>query len=210
VKTLAANDINAAAKLVAGLDPGGSKTRAASSILEYWIEKGNKEAAIEWLATLPDADTRKGALERVQWNWLWKDPEGVKAFVTGPHGNLSPPSMVAQIASQEARKSPEAAIQWAKSLRPEQTEQATENVISTWLQIRPEGATQWALGLPQGEERTSAMRRIASQIVYYSEPAAISFLSSLPASDRAVARDAISNAHVEESRKTKLLETLAR
>jgi hypothetical protein len=210
VQTVAANDLNAAAELVSSLDPGGSKNRAAGALLERWFEKGDKEAAIEWMAALPDADTRKGALEKVQWNWLWKDPEGVRAFVSGPHGHLAPPSMISQLASQEARKSPEAAMQWVNKLPAEQAEQARDNVISTWLQIRPEGATRWALGLPPGDDRTGAMRRIASQIAFYSEPAAINFLSALPAVDRAVARDAIGNAHLDEARKARLLESLAR
>jgi hypothetical protein len=78
----AEKSLTTASELVSNMEPGAAQNRACASIFETWFNKGKgeREAAFEWLASLPDSAARKAALERVQWDWMWRDPEGVRDF----------------------------------------------------------------------------------------------------------------------------------
>ena len=75
-----------------------AQNRACASIFETWFAKGagERDAAFDWLASLPDPAARTAALERVQWNWMWREPEAVRDFIAGPHGDLASQSMINQ------------------------------------------------------------------------------------------------------------------
>jgi hypothetical protein len=194
--------------LVDALEPGGAKNRAAGALLEHWIERAEMQVAIHWLATVNDADARKAALEKVQWNWMWKDPDGVLDFIAGPHGGLAPSSLIAQAAAHLARESPEAAIEWSQGLSSEQASQARESIFSTWLQIRPQGAVQWAAQLPPGPQRESAVRAIATHLAFSSDHSAPDWFRSLSPTDRAIARDAVEKIALADDRRAKFLQAL--
>ncbi len=189
VKSAAEKDLAAAADLVAGMEPGAAQNRASASIFETWFNKGKgeRDAAFEWLAALPDADARRAAIERVQWNWAWNDPAGVRDFVSGPHGDLASRSLIQQVARGETAKNPEAAMQWASGLPVDRAADARYAVLENWLTIRPEGAADYARKIPAGDEHDRAIRTVSQNLAYQSPQQAAAWYRTLGTADRKAA-----------------------
>lgn len=214
IKTVAEKDIEAAGDLVAGMEPGAAQNQACASIFETWFNKGkdHRDAALGWLAELPDPKAKESALEKVQWNWMWNDPVSVREFISGPHGHLASTSMIHQVARNQAAKNPEAAMEWASKLPADRVEGARQAVFDNWLQIRPAGAAEYALKLPAGGERKSAIRSISFNFAFESsaiEPA-LEWFRKLPQADQEVARDAVNQVGMSPERKQKLQEALGK
>lgn len=212
IKTVAEKNIEEAGELVAGMEPGAAQNRACASIFETWFKKGKdqRDAALAWLAELPDPQARNSALEKVQWDWMWNDPNSVRDFISGPHGNLASDSMLHQVARNQTSKNPEAAMEWAAGLPAERVELARRAVLDNWLQVRPEGAAAYALKLPAGKERESAILSITQNFTFESSPLepALDWFRKLPAADRKVAREAMNGVATTPERKRKLEEAL--
>ena len=191
VKSAAEKNLAAAADLVGGMEPGAAQNRASASIFETWFNKGKgeRDAAFEWLAALPDAGARRAAIERVQWNWVWNDPEAVREFISGPHGELASSSLIHQVARSQAAKNPEAAMQWAAGLPGERAADARNAVLENWLSIRPEGAADYARQLPAGEDRDRAIRTVSQTLVFQSPQQAAAWYRKLGDADRKAARE---------------------
>lgn len=214
IKTVAEKDIEAAGELVAAMEPGAAQNRACASIFETWFKKGkdHRDAALAWLAELPDPQARNSALEKVQWDWMWNDPNSARDFISGPHGHIASESMIHQVARNQAAKNPEAAMEWASNLPPERVEATKRAVLDNWLQIRPEGAAAYALKLPAGKEREAAIRSISQTFTFESSPldTALEWFRKLPASDREAARDATKGIVTTPERKRQLEEVLGK
>jgi hypothetical protein len=181
VKAAAEKDLTTAGEIVAGMEAGATQNRAAASLFEVWFNKGKdqREAAFEWLAALPDKEARSAAFERVQWNWMWQDPKGVRDFVTGPHGEMASQSMIHQVARNQAGKNPEAAMEWASKLPKDRIADARNAVLENWIQIRPESAANFARKLPSGEERDRAIRTVTQHFSWQAPEQAGTWLRSL-------------------------------
>lgn len=203
IKSAAEKSLTTASELVADMPPGAAQNRACASIFETWFNKGKgeRDAAFEWLASLPDAAARQSALERVQWNWAWQDPEGVREFVAGPHGELASNSLIAQVARGQAVKNPEAAMQWAATLTGDRERQARQSVLDAWLGIRPEAAAAYTRGLPAGPERDSAISAVAQNLFYQSPQQAGAFIRSLPAAEQKTTRETLNQQHVSAEKR---------
>jgi hypothetical protein len=212
IKTAAEKDIEAAGDLVAGMEPGAAQNGACASIFETWFNKGKdqRDAALAWLAQLPDPQAQQAALEKVQWNWSWNDPTGVRDFIAGPHGHLATQSLIHQVARNQASKNPEAAMEWASGLAPEKVADARRAVLDNWLQIRPEGAAAYVLKLPAGKERTSAIMSISQNMLFNATGAdqAAEWFRKLPAADHETAIEAIKSVSINPERKEKMVEAL--
>jgi len=193
VKTAAAKSIEAAGELVAGMEPGAAQNRACASLFETWFNKGKdqRDAALVWLANLPDPKARAAALERVQWNWTWTDPEGVRDFISGPQGHLAPSMLVYQVARNQAAKNPEAAMDWAAGLPADRAASARQAVLHYWQQIRPEAASAYVLKLPAGKERDAAIVFVSESFTSHtgSFDQALEWFRKLPAADQPAARE---------------------
>jgi hypothetical protein len=191
IKAAAERNIESAAELVAGMEPGGAQNRACASIFEAWFNKGKdqRNAAFEWLAALPDPEARRAALERVQWNWMWNDPTAVRDFIAGPYGQLASQSMIDQVARNQAAKNPEAAMQWASALPADRASEARNAVLQNWLNIRPEGASAYARKLPAGPERDRAIRTVSQTLIFQSPQQAAEWYRQLSGSEQKIARE---------------------
>jgi hypothetical protein len=212
IKTVAEKDIEAAGDLAAGMEPGAAQNRACASIFETWFNKGKdqRDAALAWLAQLPDPQARNAALDKVQWNWVWNDPGSARDFLSGPYGNLASQSLVNQVARNQAAKNPEAAMEWATGLPADRAADARRAVLDNWLQIRPEGAAAYVLKLPAGKERDAAIGSISQNFMYASTglDQALAWFQKLPDTDRQTARDAMKHIPMEPERKRKVEEAL--
>ena len=199
VKTMAATDRNAAGEFIAGLEPGGGKDRAVNELMDSWLDNkwmndGDKKeaaAALQWMAALPDAETRRKAMEQASWKLFFRAPEETIAFLNSPQGATAPPALMQQAARHLAQDNPASAMQWAQKLPEAQRHAAQENVLSEWISTRPDGAQEWVRQLPSGEQRNSSISSITAQLSWQSTAATKRWLESLPAADQATARKAI-------------------
>jgi hypothetical protein len=212
IKTAAEKDIEAAGDLVAGMEPGAAQNGACASIFETWFNKGKdqRDAALAWLAQLPDPQAQHAALEKVQWNWSWNDPSGVRDFISGPYGHLASDSLIHQVARNQTAKNPEAAMEWAAGLAPEKVANARRAVLDNWLQVRPEGAAAYVLKLPAGKERSTAIMSISQNFMFASTglEQALEWFRKLPAADHETAIEAIKSVQIDPERKEKMVEAL--
>ena len=205
VKSAAEKDLTAASEIVAGMDAGAAQNRAVASLFETWFKKGKDQhaAAFEGLASLPDGESRATAIERIQWNWMWEDPQGVRDFITGPHGHLATNEIIRRVAGTPASKNPEVAMEWAGKLAPERVADARAAVLQGWLQIRPDGAMNYARNLPPGQERDNAVNAVTSQLIYQRPEQAAAWLRSIPDHEKKTLMDRYVAAIPQEMR-TKL------
>lgn len=206
VKAAAQKSLTTASELVADMQPGPAQNRACASIFETWFKKGAKErtAAFEWLASLPDAEARRLAFERVQWNWMWEDPEGVREFISGPHGDLASSSMIRQVANRQAAKNPEEAMQWAAKFPAERATEARSAVLESWLSIRPEAAGTYVRNLPAGAERERAVRTVTQNLVYQSVEQVGTWYRTLPTADQRIAQEIFKGVRLSEDKQRQL------
>lgn len=166
--SMAAQDFDAAAVFVAGLDPGNVKNIAAQLIVETWLGRdwlrsGNGgtdaiakvEGALQWIASLPEPDARRRATEVASERLATSALDEAMAFLNSPQGASAPQPFFDQAAKRLARKSPESAMQWAEALPPERRLPAQRTVLSEWASSRPEAAQAWVRELPAGEARAA-------------------------------------------------------
>ena len=210
VKSAAEKNLAAAADLVAGMEPGAAQSRASASIFETWFAKGKgeRDAALDWLAALPDAGARSAAIERVQWNWVWNDPDAVREFIAGPHGDLASSSLIHQVARSQAAKNPEAAMQWAAGLPAERAADARRAVLENWLAIRPEAAADYARQLPAGDERDGAIRTVSQSLVFQSPQQAAAWYRTLGDADRKTAREIFDGTGLNDDQRRQLQDAI--
>ncbi len=186
VAAAAEKDLTMAGELVARMDPGTAQNRAAASLFEVWFKKGEDQrgAAIEWLATLPDKEARRAAFDRVQWDWMWKDPQGVRDFITGPHGDLASSDIVNQSTRNLAVKNPEAALEWVAKLPADSKADARAAAVEAWMRFRPEAAADYARKLPAGPERDSVLVTVTRTFAWTAPEQAAAWLQTLPEGER--------------------------
>ena len=206
IKSVAEKNLTTASQLVSDMEPGAAQNRACVSIFETWFAKGagERDAAFEWLASLPDPAARTAALQSVQWNWLWREPEAVRDFISGPHGDLTSQSIINQVARNQVAKNPEAAMAWASSLGEKRAPESRQAVLESWLQIRPEGAAAYARNLPAGPERESAVRTVTQTLVWQSPEQAGAWIASLSAAEQKTAREALDQARLPEDKRRQI------
>jgi hypothetical protein len=213
IKAAAEKNLTTASQLVSDMEPGATQNRACASIFETWFAKGAKdpkerEAAFDWLASLPDAAARTAALEKVQWDWMWREPEAVRDFIAGPHGMLASQNMINQVARNQVAKNPEAAMEWAGQLGPERTLEARNSVLESWLQIRPEAASEYARKLPAGPERESAIRTVTQTLIWQAPDQTATWFHSLPTSDQTLVRQILDQNGIPADKRRQIDEAL--
>ena len=130
------------------------------------------------------------AVQRVQWNGAFREPEAMRDFLAGPHGSLAPDYVVVQAAGAQAATDPEAAMRWASTLPANRAPTARMGVLGTWINRSPEQAQAYVLGLPPGTERQEAIRTVSINIAQQSMERTAEWYHALPAGDRQVAQQA--------------------
>jgi hypothetical protein len=193
IKVAAKANLTTASELVSSMEPGAAQNSACASIFEAWFAKGagERDAAFDWLASLPDPAARTAALERVQWDWMWRDPDGVRSFLSGPHGKIASQNMINQVARNQVSKNPEAALKWVDTLPAERASEARRSVLESWLQIRPEGAADYVRGLPSGPERDTAIRTVSQNLIWQAPDQLGKWFKSLPGDDQNAVREVL-------------------
>ncbi len=202
IALVAKEDLTTASQLASDMEPGTAQNRACVTIFQMWLGKGSAEheAAFTWLESLPDPAPRAAAFE----HFMWRDPEDARAFISGPHGALAPPGMIMQTGHDLATKDPESAMEWADSLDEKRVPWARRAVLDTWLQIRPEAATDYARKLPAGPERESAVRTVTQTLGWQSPLQAGAWIASLSSADQKNARQALDDSQLPDDRRKQI------
>ena len=192
IGTVAQTDLTTASKIVADMEPGGIQNRACASIFEAWFNKGpgERNAAFEWLTSLPDQEARQMALSRVPWNSTFRDPDSLRDFLSGPYGEMAPDYVVQQAASMKAAQDPEEAMKWVSTLPGTRAATARMGVLANWVGQNPEQAQAYVLGMPASSERQQAVRMVSMNIASQSAQRAADWYRTLPAADRQAATQA--------------------
>jgi hypothetical protein len=173
------------------MEPGGVQNQACAAVFEAWFDKGGGErnAAFDWLASLPDPATRAAALGKVGYSWIYQEPDAVREFIAGPHGNLASQQMINTYAQNQAAKNPEAAMAWASGLSADRAFEARRSVLQAWLWSRPEAAAEYARSLPAGAERESAIFAVTQALARQTPAKAGDWVRSLPADEQKLASE---------------------
>jgi hypothetical protein len=197
IKTMAAKDIDAASRAVAGLEPGPMKNRAVVQLMDTWLTVGSDTkdvkttaaAALTWMAALPEAEVRKQAFGQASWRLFSNDrmAKETAAILSGEQGASMPAVLFEHAAQYLAKANPESAMSWADGLPGNHTAAARRNVLSEWLGSRPEAAAAWVRNLPPGAERTASIRFVTQRLESGSAAQTQQWIDSLPAEDRAAA-----------------------
>ena len=206
VKTIAEKDLTAAGELIVNMPPGGAQNRATTVLFETWAKKGanEREAALDWLASVPDADARREAIDRFGWTWGIGDPAGVRDFIAGPHGDMASSHIVNTIAWSQGQANPEATLAWANSLPADRRQPAILGAVRAWTESRPEGAMQYARALPAGAERSRAIETVSEYLAYASAERAAQGLRDLPHAEQKIAREIFDRAQLPDDRRKQL------
>ncbi len=145
IQSVASEDIEAAAQLVAGMEPGGTLNGAVTALIDVWSKDGGSqnEAMLTWLGSLTDIEARDRAIRSLEWRMDMITEGGLVKFVEGEHGYLAPVEMVRRAALQRARQDPQTAAEWARALPGDRAETALAAVMAAWRENAPEAAAAW-------------------------------------------------------------------
>lgn len=223
VKTMAEQDLAAAAAFVAGLDPGGAKNRAVTQLVQTWLgndwlnngggsaDAGTKiTGVLQWIASLPEPDAQRQAAQQASERLYRGAPEETIAFLNSPPGASAPQQLFDHVAKHLAQKNPESAMHWAAALPPERRDAAQTAVLSEWIASRPEAVQQWVRELPAGEARTQSVSALTAQLAEQSLESTRQWLTSLPEADRPAAVAGLQASRLLSPTDRGALEALAR
>lgn len=210
IMEVAKKDLTAASQLAADMEPGAAQNNACASIFETWFEKGptEREAALEWLASLPDDSARRAGLQRVARDWAQSDPDGMRDFISGPLGHIAEHYIIREVAEKQTAKNPQAAMEWATSLPGYRGANACLSVMDQWMRIRPDDAAAYARHLPAGQHRELAIGTVSHRFLDLSVEQAASWYHTLPAADQKIAREAFDRQKLSEAKKRRLEQAL--
>mgnify|MGYP003628289051 CR=1 FL=1 len=139
VKVMAERDIESAAALVSKMEPGGAMNRAVTELASVWAasDSSNNAAMLSWIGSQPDAEMRKTAMRRLEWEIMGYNGEGLIGFVAGDHGHLATDEMIERAAMKRAGQNAQSAIAWAKALPADRSEIALRTVTETLQRLAP-------------------------------------------------------------------------
>lgn len=210
IMEVAKKDLTAASQLAADMEPGAAQNNACALIFKTWFEKGHteREAALEWLASLPDDSARRAGLQRVALGWAQSDPDGMRDFISGPMGHIAEHYIIREVAEKQAEKNPQAAMEWATSLPGYRGANASLSVMDHWMQIRPNDAAAYARTLPAGPHRELAIGTVSRRFLDLSVEQAASWYRTLPSADQKIAREAFDREKLSGEKKRQLEQAL--
>lgn len=165
IKGTAAQDLAAAAGLVAGMEPSPLRSDAASTFADMAREKGwfpstimsgpMKSAtpeALAWLGQL-DAAARRTALSSLTWSWAAGNPRDFAAFLQTEAGRESPAHSWQTVARGLVRENPQEALEWAAKVPEASRAEALSATFHHWTASQPQAALSWLRELPASDPR---------------------------------------------------------
>lgn len=121
----------------------------AGTIGKEWVRQ-DSAAALEWARALPESQ-QGGAYVGVLGTLAATDPAAAATLASQLDSSGARRHVIGDIAEAWARKSPEAALDWARSLEGDDSRTATTKALSGWAQTQPAAAARWVDQLPVAE-----------------------------------------------------------
>ena len=110
------------------------------------------EAALDWIASLPERHGQKAGMRRTFGEWAHRDPTQASDYLNNMPASAAKDSAIQGFTGRLAWENPQAAITWAESISSEQAR--TEAIIGAgraWVKKDAAAAADWAVsaGLPE-------------------------------------------------------------
>lgn len=169
IKGAAAQDLTAAAGLVAGMEPSPLRSDAASTFADMARSKGwfpqsfgfgpeiaaATPEALAWLRQL-DPDARRTTLISLSWSWAGGNPRDFAAFLQTKAGRDAPPHSWGIVARGLVRENPQEALEWAANAPEASRTEALSTTFHHWTASQPQAALSWLRELPASDPRRLA------------------------------------------------------
>ncbi len=172
----ARSDLEATARHVAALDPGGIRDRSIQSISRMWFDR-DLDSARGWLESLPDDGARNRAFGELAEAWLEKDAEAAAQYAID-HPEI-PENFLWQVAWHLPDTDPAKALDWAFKLPAERQLDMASLAIGQWAKHHPEAAGAFVSELPAGDYRERAIAAVHRQWVRRDQSSADSWRQKL-------------------------------
>ncbi|HEX2749302.1 MAG TPA: hypothetical protein VHM91_14940 [Verrucomicrobiales bacterium] len=183
INGLARSSPEEAMKYALTIKDEGSRTRAAESIAREMIRSGGTEKATAWLATITDADMKKGAFQTVSDQLLRSDPAKAAEFIKQHANEDYARGAVASLANNLAKKDVQQGLDFAGTLTGQSQARAYGSVISEWLdQNKGAGAAdaaKYVEAMPAGANKDAGARELARQAMRQDPLTAIEWAKSI-------------------------------
>jgi hypothetical protein len=208
----AEQNVDAAAALVAGMNPSSARAEAAVAVAKKWLPEfsSGKPAppeAIAWLSNL-DAVSLRRVLGEVQWQWSSSDPASMAKFLAARSSDQVPDSAYSILGRELARRNPTDALDWASRLPADRALSAGADAFAEWRRTQPEPAIKWLNDLPSGDPRRLPYFQSAVKEIAWSDQAAEQF-AAMSATERGIARNVIEGmSSLPTDRRARLIEAL--
>ena len=164
----ARHDPQSAAEHALTLSDPHQQRDAVSEATLHW-DCHEPSAALEWANNL-EGDTGLAAIRGVIGTIADNDPQAAASMIDQLDFSAAPgdaySDMAGDLAGQWSRFDPESAANWAQTLPAKNDAQhhAFERVADHWVEQDTLGASEWVGGLPEGELRDIAARRLVEHI----------------------------------------------
>ncbi len=182
------SDPEAAMKWAATLESDKARQDAMSGALTQWADRDPEKAAGA-TGQITDANARRAARDRIAGTWAAKAPAEAERWA-----QALPPedrySALASVWNATALDDPAKAAQRLAALLPEaagvesagaKLAESAKTVATAWVNQNASQAAAWALTLPEGKARESAVGAVAEQWAGTDTMAASTWIDSLPA-----------------------------
>lgn len=229
----AAQSVDAAGALVAGLEAGPLRAKAAVAFIEATVYKDNgwwpgfnspnrtaKPEAIAWLGQL-DADARKQVLSNLSWRWSEQDPKGFAEYLSTPDGQAAGPEALQAAGRNLVRDQPVEAMAWASKVPEDSRSLVLSETFQNWTRSQPDAAMDWLKKLPASDARREdlylgAVQNAVPYEAFQNQAAGPGSpldksqrsLAKLLATDPAAARAAIGKLPLNDEQRTRVLTNL--
>ena len=212
VESLTKKDPQEAAELVGGMSTSGAQFLAAERLLATWVRESDGRAigeAIEWVGSLPDHDLAQSALNSASWYFTMEDPQAFISVIEGDHPHLIGGRVLSEAVSEQVRRSPLGAIDWARNLPEDRAARVGRMVVNSWIDVQPAAASDWSIGLPAGEQRTDAIDQIARSFSHRAPDQLRPWYERLNPDERTRVREIVTGFSTSDERRAAFAEAVA-
>lgn len=211
LKGAAARDLNAAAGLVASLNPSPARASAAAAVAAKWFpsygsDKPVPAEALGWLGSLDPASVGK-VIDDVGYSWAANDPRGLAKFLEGPGRAAASDSRYSDLVRSWVRLDPNETMNWAARLPEQNRIFVGEVAFREWSRWQFESAFQWLGGVSANDPRRQLYFDSAIRAVALEGDAASKF-ASLNSADRTAARAVVEGLPIPEPQRERLVQAL--
>jgi len=206
IDNLATVDLGAALRFHDDLPPGSARESVASQLAQSWA-KLDRPAALAWVGDL-EGRAKERALRGIGFDWLNDDAPAALAFAA-EHPDVQPTFYSQHARNLSQREQYDTTLEWIATLPDSdaRTKVATDT-LGQWTYRNPDKASAYVDSLAAGVDREHGIATVAGRYFSVSEPQALDWVRSLPASDLASVIEGIEERITNAEQKQRLLDAI--